>query len=305
MEPRAHHVLIGLFTLFTVGAALIFAIWLSKNSADQQYHEYEVIFKEAVTGLSKGSAVQYSGINVGDVLKLRLDPQDPRKVRALIRVISSTPVKEDTHAKLSLTGVTGTSVIQLNGGTPSSPLLVQTDDEIPTIEADRSPLASLLANGGEVIFNVNHLINQANQLFSEQNLKHVGNALNNIEQATAAISSQRDELNQALKHIGKASEEAATLLNTTNQLMNKQGKQVFNNVERISLSLEKSSNTIESLLSNNQKSLNSAMQGTSQIGPAISELRETLSVLRSFSRRLEEDPGGYLLRSESMQEFQP
>jgi len=30
MEPRAHHVLIGLFTVLTVGAALLFGLWLNK-----------------------------------------------------------------------------------------------------------------------------------------------------------------------------------------------------------------------------------------------------------------------------------
>ncbi|MDX1298023.1 MAG: MCE family protein, partial [Pseudomonas sp.] len=42
-----------------------------------------------------------------------------------------------------------------------------------------------------------------------------------------------------------------------------------------------------------------------ELGPTIIELRETLSSLRSFARRLEEDPAGYLLRSDTIKEFQP
>ncbi|MAE23259.1 MAG: ABC transporter permease, partial [Pseudomonas sp.] len=64
MEPRAHHVLIGLFTVLTVGAALLFGLWLNSSSSDRAFTDYEVIFNEAVTGLSQGSAVQYSGIKV-------------------------------------------------------------------------------------------------------------------------------------------------------------------------------------------------------------------------------------------------
>ena len=48
-----------------------------------------------------------------------------------------------------------------------------------------------------------------------------------------------------------------------------------------------------------------SLQGLGELGPTIIELRETLSALRSFSRRLEEDPAGYLLRSDSIKEFQP
>ena len=50
MEPRAHHVLIGLFTVLTVGAALLFALWLNKAGADRAFTDYEVIFNEAVSG---------------------------------------------------------------------------------------------------------------------------------------------------------------------------------------------------------------------------------------------------------------
>ena len=61
METRAHHVLIGLFTLLAAGAAIFFAVWLSNASSSRAYNEYIVVFNETVTGLSPGSTVQYSG----------------------------------------------------------------------------------------------------------------------------------------------------------------------------------------------------------------------------------------------------
>lgn len=77
METRAHHVLIGLCTVLVVAGALLFGLFLAKSSVDTEFKDYEVVFNEAVSGLSKGSSVQYSGIKVGDVVSLRLDPQDP------------------------------------------------------------------------------------------------------------------------------------------------------------------------------------------------------------------------------------
>ena len=145
MEPRAHHVLIGLFTVLMVAAALGFALWLSKTSSDQELRDYDVIFNEAVSGLSQGSAVQYSGIKVGDVISLRLDPQDPRKVRAHIRVSATTPIKQNTRARLSITGITGAALIQLHGGTPESPILESQDDRREEIIADPSPLSRLMS----------------------------------------------------------------------------------------------------------------------------------------------------------------
>ncbi|MBN7140953.1 MlaD family protein, partial [Ectopseudomonas oleovorans] len=154
MEPRAHHVLIGLFTVLTVGAALLFALWLNKAGADRAFTDYEVIFNEAVTGLSQGSAVQYSGIKVGDVISLGLDPNDPRTVRARIRIVGHTPIKQDTRARLAITGVTGLAVIQLHGGSPESPPLEGKDGQPGIIIADRSPLSRLMANGEDLVVNI-------------------------------------------------------------------------------------------------------------------------------------------------------
>src|SRR3546814_20281963 len=93
METRAHHVLIGLFTVIVVVGALLFGLWLAKSSVDSEFKDYEVVFNEAVSGLSRGSAVEYSGIKVGDVVNLRLDPNDPRRVLARVRLSAETPVK--------------------------------------------------------------------------------------------------------------------------------------------------------------------------------------------------------------------
>lgn len=305
MEPRAHHVLIGLFTVLTVGAALLFGLWLNRAGADSAVTDYEVIFNEAVTGLSQGSAVQYSGIKIGDVISLGLDPDDPRTVRARIRVVGQTPIKEDTRARLAITGITGLAVIQLHGGSPESPPLEGKDGQPGIIIADRSPLSRLMANGEDLVSNITRLLNRANRMLSRENAERVSRTLENLEQVTAGIAGQRDELSAALQQVGVATQEAAELMRTANRLLDDQGSQVMENAERLMASLERSSRNIEQLLQNNRGALDSGMQGLGNLGPTISELRETLGALRGFSRRLEQDPSGYLLRSDSIKEFQP
>ena len=71
METRAHHVLIGLFSVLVVVGGMLFGLWLAKASMDSTFKDYEVVFNEAVSGLSKGSSVQYNGIKVGDVVSLQ------------------------------------------------------------------------------------------------------------------------------------------------------------------------------------------------------------------------------------------
>lgn len=312
METRAHHVLIGLFSVLVIVGAMLFGLWLAKASMDSTFKDYEVVFNEAVSGLSKGSSVQYNGIKVGDVIELRLDVKDPRRVLARIRLAAGTPVKVDTKAKLALTGVTGTSIIQLSGGDPNSPILKGKDGKLPVLIATPSPIARLLTDGSDMMANVNMLLHNANALFSSDNVERVSKTLENLEQTTTAISSQRGDISQTLKQLAQVGKQASSALEQTtalmrnaNGLVSTEGKQMFNSAEQAMKSLEHSSATINALLNNNEDSLNSGLQGLNQLGPAVNELRETLSTLRSISRRLEANPSGYLLGRERNKEFTP
>ncbi len=196
METRAHHVLIGLFTVIVVAGALLFGLWLAKSNVDSEFKYYEVVFNEAVSGLSRGSSVEYSGIKVGDVVNLRLDPNDPRRVLARVRLSGETPVKQDTQAKLALTGITGTSIIQLSGGTPQSPVLTGHDGEPPVIIAAPSPIARLLNNSDDLMTSINLLLHNANEVFSSDNVQSLGKTLEHLEQTTGVIAEQRGDIRQ-------------------------------------------------------------------------------------------------------------
>ncbi|KOY01862.1 MlaD family protein [Pseudomonas nunensis] len=312
METRAHHVLIGLFTVIVVAGALLFGLWLAKSSVDTEFKDYEIVFNEAVSGLSKGSAVQYSGIKVGDVVSLRLDPKDPRRVLARIRLGGDTPIKEDTEAKLALTGITGTSIIQLSGGTPQSPKLKGKDGELPTIIAAPSPIARLLNDSNDLMAGVSTLMHNANQMFSADNVERISKTLEHLEQTTGTIAEQRGDIRQAMQQLASIGKQAsATLEQTTalmrnaNGLLNDQGKQMFGSAGQAMKSLEQTTATIDKLLTTNQDSLNSGMQGLNGLAPAVRELRDTLSSLRAISQRLEANPSGYLLGSDKNKEFTP
>jgi phospholipid/cholesterol/gamma-HCH transport system substrate-binding protein len=109
------------------------------------------------------------------MVSLRLDPKDPRRAGADSPGWRH-PVKEDTQAKLALAGITGTSIIQLSGGTPQSPAQGQ-DGKLPTIIASPSPIARLLNDSNDLMTGVTMLLHNANQMFSPENIERISNTL--------------------------------------------------------------------------------------------------------------------------------
>ncbi|NLY58581.1 MAG: MCE family protein [Gammaproteobacteria bacterium] len=305
METRAHHVIIGLFTLLAGTGAVLFAIWISNANTSSDYRYYTVVFREAVTGLSKGSAVQYRGIPIGDITELSLDPADPAQVLAGIRISGTAPVTRDTKARLAFTGITGNTVIELVPGHPESPLLEGDGTQAARIPATPSPISSLLANGEDLMTNINQLVTNARNMLSEENAERVASTLESIEQAAASLSSQGDDVKALVNELTAASQQATELITSVNSLINQQGTRTLNNVEQTLESIASTSNTLEKLLSDNSEAFSSGMQGLGQLEPAIAELRGSLTALRSITRRLEDNPARFLLGRDTFEEYEP
>ncbi|HUG57052.1 MAG TPA: MlaD family protein [Candidimonas sp.] len=312
METRAHHVLIGLFMVILTTAALLLALALGKPDSNKSSTYYKVVFNEAVSGLSKGSIVQYSGIKVGDVVELALDANDPRKVWARIRIEGRIPIKKNTQAVLAVTGITGVSIIQLSGGTPESPLLVGKNGEDPIIVASRSPLAKLFEGGGDMMSNLNELVLSTRQILSVENSQRINQTLINLEAISDSFAHQGTDITILIKELTRASQLAQTTLEKTTTLMGNadkllatNGAKALGSAKNTMASLERTSAQLERLIGNNQGALHNGLQAFNDLAPALQELRKTLAAIGAIARQLQDNPSEYLLGQKKIKEFQP
>jgi len=313
METRAHHVLIGAFTIGVFLLALGFVLWMSKSGTDRSFNDYDIVFTEAVTGLSTGGLVQYNGIKVGEVTRLQLAPDDPRKVMARVRLDAAAPVRQDTRAKLGLQGVTGLAFIQLSGGTPGSPPLLPTREHpVPVIPSEESALSKLLASGSDVVTSVNDILLRVNEILSDDNLKRVSSMLEHVDQLTGTLAGQREDIGTAMKQLAEATGELKktlktldTMANTTNALVRDDARAVLQSVQHALASVDKVAASAGALVDDNRAAIGSfSNQGLRQIGPTVLELRETLRSLKQLSDKLGASDS-LLLGRDQPKEFQP
>ena len=314
METRASYVLIGAFTLMVFLGAFAFALWIGKVSFEREWTYYDIVFKEAVTGLSVGGAVQYNGIQVGDVRKLSLAPDDPRQVIAHVRLAGDTPVKTDTSARLTLLGLTGVTVIQLSGGTPSAPrLLPQGGETVARIVADESALQSLLASGQDVAISANEVLLRVGELLSDENMRHVASALDHIDEVASTLAAQRDDLRSLIAQSSAASAQLKTTLSridrlagSTDRLVNHEARQTLAAAHTWLASAQRVTESANAILEHNRAPLaRFSDEGLTQVGPMLTELRQTLRSLRAIAARLQDDPATYLLGQQRVKEFTP
>ncbi|HAC30058.1 MULTISPECIES: MlaD family protein [Marinobacter] len=311
MEPKAHHVIIGFFTLAAVSAALLFALWLGKSSTDTNWAYYRIGFDHPVGGLAKGNPVLYTGVPVGDVLDLTLAPDNPAHVRVLVRVNQDIPVRENTRAGLVLANITGSMSIQFTGGTPDSPILEGHKDNPPLIAAEPSAFSNLLTNGEAMLGKAEQLLESANQLMSENNLSNIAEILENTRQASESLLASRDELEALMAQFDAAgirAEEAAIKVSAaadrSREVLDERVEPVLLAMSRALTTLQPTLDRLDTLTGDNELALDAGLQGLGEITPALRELRSTLRNLNSFTRRLEQDPTGTLWGGAGIKEYE-
>ncbi|MBC7202655.1 MAG: MCE family protein [Pusillimonas sp.] len=304
MEPRAHHVLIGIFTVIVISLALLTALWFGKYDRRTEMAMYTVVFNDPVHGLSTGSAVQFNGIRVGEITDLYLDPKDVAKVKATISIRSDIPVRKSTQAQLSIIGITGIAVIALTSSKDNGPILeTQPGEPYPVIVARPSPVTQIFRNSDAVLSGLTELIQNANALLSAENVQILSNTLGHFEALSARLSEQ--DIGALIDQLTQAAESAAKTLENVNTLVSEDGRRVMQDTSRVMSTLERTASRLDSLIKMNQQPLNDGMEGFSRLGPALQELKNTLATLRLTLKRLDDNPAAYLFGREPLQEIDP
>ena len=204
METKANYLLIGIFTLTGLLASLAFLLWLAKVEVDRQFALYDVLF-DNVSGLGEAGDVRYNGLPVGQVVGLRLDPDDPSRVRVRIEVTEETPVKTDTIATLQGQGVTGVSFVALTGGSADAPRL----PENGVITAQPSAFQSLLDGAPALLQKAVVLLDDINEVVNEGNRAAVTEVLNNLASASGRLDRALADFETLSKDLGSAAREVA------------------------------------------------------------------------------------------------
>lgn len=204
MERRANYIMIGLFTFAAIAAAFAFVFWIHHTSDKKTGVAYRVIFDGAVSGLRVGSSVLFNGIRVGEVTALKLDPDAPSQVTALIIVNKATPIRSDTYVGLEFTGLTGIAAVSLKGITTSAPLLEKEEGEPPSLRADISASQDMMQAARDVLAKADALI-VANQ-------EDLRKAVQNLTAFTDVLAKNSDNIDAILKNTKDATAGAKELI---------------------------------------------------------------------------------------------
>ena len=297
METKAHHVLIGAFVLGLGLLGVVFALWIGKVRFAEEYADYDVLFEQSVSGLSVGAAVQFSGIQVGEVRRLRLSRADPNQVIARIRVQGDLPVSVDTRAQLVLTGLTGLAVLRLSGGAKDSPPLTEIlpDREVPLIRSEPSQLDKLFESSQALLANGADAFARVNKVLSDENLNKVDRTLSEIQGLSSEV---RAEAASTLRSIRELAVHSKAMVGKLEKgFPPEDWAQIPVDVRSTLAEINKAARSLEGAAASAGPGLERlSSEGLPQMTSTLAEMERLARGLERLSRTLEANPQGWIAK---------
>lgn len=199
METRANYALIGAFTIAVVFAAFGFVFWFSGPSTTAQYKIYQIVFSGSVSGLTRGGAVEFDGLKVGEVTQLGISEEDPSRVDVLVSIDKKTPIKIDTKARLEAAGFTGVKTVALVGGTPRAPVLAAAPGQpYPRIEAESSDLQNIIDSVQRLSKKATEALDKVDKLL-DVNSATITQTLKNAETFSKALADNSENIGSVMQ----------------------------------------------------------------------------------------------------------
>ena len=318
METRANHLLIGSVVLIALAGVFAFAIWLAKAELDREFDSYETYFTGSVTGLTVGGDVRFNGIPVGTVQRLEIDPDNPKRVRALLNVQEGTPIRTDTLASLEYQGITGVVYVQLTGGGASAPMLkeVTPKGEIPIIASRRSSIQELFEGAPELIARGLTLLESLNAFAGPENQKNFSSLLANAAELSDRLAGRGDEIDRILVNADRMAADLQATVAQLNRLVGRLGQvadgadatlsvargamgavdQTVEEIGRTARSIDRLTGEFEKLLSRNREPIDVfASQGLVEFTRFVEEARLLVASATRFVDDLQANPAQFLL----------
>ena len=315
METRANYVWVGAVTLVVLAALALFLVWIARWGEGEQ-KDYDIFFKESVSGLANGSQVAFAGVPVGQVSQIVLWDKDPEFVRVRISVKEEVPILVGTTATIQ-GSFTGVSTILLDGARSGAPPIscetTACTEGVPIIPPKDGGLNALLSNAPLLLERLATLTERLTQLLDDQNQGEIAGILANTNKMTADLAvaapqfeATMAELQITLREASEALDQFEQVTASTDNLLNQEGAALADQLRATLKQAGDASEELQGVLSEARPATRQLTESTLPAAEAtLRDLRATSKALRDVTEKIDEQGAGALLNSKPLPDYEP
>lgn len=162
--------------------------------------EYLVRYKDtgvSLNGLEIGSPVKYSGIQVGRVEEVRIDPEDVSVILVELSLDEDTPVAEDSVANLGSQGITGLKFIELSRGSARARVR-DPGEEIP---AGSSLFDNLAQKADQIASKVEIVLDRVAAMITPETAQRLSSLMQSSDEFLRTLNGVLEDNRESLKSL--------------------------------------------------------------------------------------------------------
>ncbi len=310
METRANHLWVGAVTLGLLAAMALAIVWIAQLGQGDQ-NEYDIFYKQSVTGLATGSQVSFAGVPVGQVSEISLSDDDPEFVRVRVKVNKEVPILVGTTATIQ-SSFTGVATILLDGARKNAPMITcettACPEGRPVIPPKDGGINALLNSAPLLLERLATLTENLNLVLGPENQQQITGILENSNRLIGGFADVTPELEQDLvefrttmAELNKTLAAVQKLTLTTDKMVNDEGGAL---ADELRATLKSASDAADALAITLEEARPATRQLQEETLPAanatLQDLRSTSRALRNITEKLENQGIGAIIGQQDL-----
>ena len=183
----------------------------------------------------------------------------------------------------------------------------------PVIPASTSGLSALLNSAPELIARIQRLTERLTELFNDKNQNAISDILENLDRTTKVLADRAPELGDAIadarvavRNAGVAAQHVTALTDSTNRLVNEEGKPAAQDLRKAIASIQRATDNLDGMISDARPGMQNLTKSTlPEANRLVRDLRELSQSLLSVSDRVNQQGIGGTLGPAKVPEYKP
>jgi phospholipid/cholesterol/gamma-HCH transport system substrate-binding protein len=302
MEREANYLAVGSFVLLVVVMGFLFVYWYSASIEHRFYVRYEIYFDGSVSGLSEGGAVRYLGVDVGRVVRIRIDPRAANRVQVIADIDATTPISDGTLAQLSLQGITGLLYIDLQQQRSDDSgrriLAAVPSERYQVIRSAHSDFDLFLSSLPALTARLNDLVDRSTRILSDKNIAGFERVVANLDKAAAQLPHSAGELDGLVADLRSTINDAHQVISDVHVATGAASVDFVAAVQKLratSDNLERATGNVDAFVAENRDQFSRFVRdGLPQVDLLLRDSRSAAQEIRDLSRSLRANPSQLL-----------
>lgn len=255
MERGLNYIFIGACFILSLIGLVVFIFWFGDAGIFKDEVRIYKSYTKRPLNIKADNLIKYKGLNVGRIKDIRFKDSNFEEIEITLEILKDLPIKKDSLVRVEQNGILGSSFLALIQNEKSDEFIDDDASAILRIHSD-SALSAVMENIPNITGKVDYLLDNANEILSEDNAKNIAVIL--------------ASLNESMKHI--------SILTQSLSKNSKDIEQIIANVSKIAQSTEQITNAVNKKIAQGEYDL----RGT--IMPTLMSIERAMGEFESFAK---------------------